>query len=492
MRFALVVGSLLLPASLCAQEVVVRDAGPGQGAGIVRKVVAGPHVVRAGAGPLEFPRDSIITTSLLVLGRPTYLASEVRGDVVVVGADLFLRPGVDITGRAVVIGGTVAGTTLGRVAGGVESLRDESFTVERMNGVYALDYRSERVDEGEPVFQLAGYKGLQIPEYDRVNGLSLPAGALIVFAERKIEIEPAVTYRSRLGRFDPGVSARLQPTETVKVEARVARDTRTNDGWIYSDLVNSAATLFAAADTRNYFRANVGEGRLFYLIDRSAYTIEPFIGGRYEEVSPIAAAGNVFSFFGRNDSLRMRRPNPLVEKGSIGSALAGVEIKREFSEVAGRLRLEAEQSFSTPGGTSKFLQLTLEGALEFPTVRTQTLRFEAHGVVTSGDSVPRARYAYLGGSGTLPLMQLLEQGGDQLVFLESRYRIPIPGIQLPYAGAPTLWLRDIIGAAGVKSIPRLEHEVGIGVGLSILRLDVTTDASGDRGTKVGVGVSLSR
>ena len=113
MTRALVLLALLLPAASRAQSVVLRDAGAGQGAAIVRAVLAGPHVVRAGSAKLELPRDSTVATSLLVLGRPTYLASRVQGDVVVVGADLFLRPGADVSGRAVAIGGTVAETTLG-------------------------------------------------------------------------------------------------------------------------------------------------------------------------------------------------------------------------------------------------------------------------------------------------------------------------------------------------------------------------------------------
>ena len=152
---------------------------------------------------------------------------------------------------------------------------------------------------------------------------------------------------------------------------------------------------------------------------------------------------------------------------------------------------EGEQSLKTPSGTSDFLQLTLDGSIEFPTFGQQRLRIAAHGVATSGDSVPRARYAYLGRSGTLPLMELLEQGGDRLLFVESRYQIPIPAIVLPMVGSPTIHLRHIMGAAGVGSLPKLEQELGAGIGLSFFRLDITVDAAGKRDSKVGFGVSLS-
>ena len=491
MRRALLLAPLLLSVTARAQDVVVRDAGTGQGAAIVRRIVAGPHVVRAGTGPLELPRDTTITTSLLVLGRPTYLASRVHGDVVVVGADLFLRPGVEVSGRAVAIGGTVAQTSLGTVAGGVESLRDETYVVERAGGAYVLDYRSLRVDESEPMFQLAGIKGVKIPSYDRVNGLSLPAAVMLQFGDHALEIEPSATYRSRLGVVDPALELRTRPTAPLRVVARAARDTRTNDAWIYGNLVNSMVSLWAGTDTRNYFRADVGEGRVIRTIERGTFTIGPYLGGRYERVWPITAAGNVWSVLGRSDSLKMARPNPLVERGHVGSVLAGAEYRAQGFATT-QVNLDVEQAVGTSAGMSSFTQLTLDGEIELPSFRTHTLKMHAHAVGTAGGAVPRARYAYLGGSGTLKTLDLLEQGGTALVYLESRYLIPIEAVQLPFVGSPVLTLRDAFGGAGIGSLPGLQHEMGIGVGLSVLRLEYTRAVAGRSGSEVGIGISLSR
>ena len=102
MRRALLLAPLFATAA-GAQDVVVRDAGAGQGAAIVREVAAAPHVLFAGTAPLVFPRDSTITSTLIVIGRPTYLASKVQGNVIVINGDLFLRPGVEVSGHAVAI-----------------------------------------------------------------------------------------------------------------------------------------------------------------------------------------------------------------------------------------------------------------------------------------------------------------------------------------------------------------------------------------------------
>ena len=496
---ALLCVTLSMPVTSGAQDVVVRTAGPGRGTEIVRGVVAGPHVLRAGTDRLELPRDTTITSSLLVLGRPTYLASRVQGDVIVVGADLFLRPGVDIAGRAIAIGGTVALTTLGQVAGGVESLRDESYAVELRGDQYVLDYRSLRAETIDPLFQLGGYSGLRMPSYDRVNGLSLPAGVLLQFGNHALEIEPYATYRSRLGVVDGAVEFRTRQSARYRLEGRVARDTRSNERWIYRDLLNSAVTLFSGTDARNYFRADLGEARVVAHIERGLFTMEPYLGGRFERVRPITAVGNVWSLFGRSDSLKMARPNPLVDRADIGSALGGVEL-RTLGLVTSRVDADLEVGLNVdlddvntaiaPGST-EFTQLTIDGTVQLPSFRTHTLRFDAHAVATAG-TAPRARYAYLGGSGTLKTLDLLEMGGTHLFYLESRYLIPLDFVQLPFIGAPVVTLRDAFGAAGVGSLPNFQHEIGIGIGLSVLRLEYTQAVAGKSGSEIGFGVSLSR
>jgi hypothetical protein len=481
---------LLCAATARAQEIVVRTGAGRNSAEFVREAMSQPHVIIRGTGRLDLPRDSTITSTLIVIGRPTYLASKVQGNVVVIGGDLFLRPGVDVAGHAVAIGGTVAPTTLGRVGGRIESYRDDVYDVSQGATGTVLDLRVSETADPIPLLQTNGIYGVMIPTYERVDGLSLPLGALVTLAGGGVSLEPTVTYRSRLGAWDPSVTAKVNEGGSIHFAGRAGYFTRTNDGWNYSDLVNSATSFFAGIDTRNYFRAKTAEGRVFAAVARPGLTLEPFIGARYESVKPITAAGNVFSFKGRKDDEKMARPNPLVEAGTIGSGLIGAQLYDTLGLVASRVRAEVEQSFSTVPGTGGFTQFTLDGRVNFPTFGAQSIRIRAHGVGTVGDSVARARYAYLGGSGTLPVVDLLELGGTQLLFVESRYIIPLPGIALPLVGSPVLTLRHIMGSAGVGSLPSLEQEIGAGIGLSALRLDYTIDAGGNRGHKFGVGISL--
>lgn len=341
-----------------------------------------------------------------------------------------------------------------------------------------------------PVLQPAGLQGLLAPTYDRVFGLALPIGATVTLASDRLILEPRLTYRSRLGTIDPSVQLLMGAPNGIRFEGYAGRGQRTNDAWNYSDLVNSALTLFDGLDTRNYFRSNGGVGRLFGRIDRPGLVLEPFIGGRYEQVSAIAATGNVWSALGKTDVERIRRVNPLVDDGAIGSALIGAQMHDTSGVVLSRGRVELEQSVSTFSGTTNFTQLTVDARVEFPTFKTQRLHFRAHAIATRGDSVPRARYGYLGGSGTLRVVELEALGGSELLFLETRYLIPIDAVLLPVIGIPVLTLRHAMGAAGVSTLPNLEQEIGAGLGLSALHLDVSTDVARKRGTKVSLGISL--
>ena len=471
----LALAALLAPAMLGAQEVVLREPGPERVASIVRGVAAQRHALRAGSGVLVLPRDSVVRTSLLVLGRSTYLSSRVQGDVVVVGGDLFLRTGSEITGRAVAIGGGVYRSFLGTVGGPVESYRDDDYAIAATGERYELVYQGRRRDR-PPLIQLAGIQGLLVPSYERVSGLSLPAGALLTLGDRAVELEPFATYRSRLGVVDPGVRVRIGPERKLRVEAEVGRSTRTNDAWMRGNLVNSFLALGFGNDGRNYFRADGGTARAIAHVERPGITLEPFVGARYEKVRPITAVGNVYSFMGRNSIELMARPNPAVERGEIGSGLAGASLDYSVGPVRAKLGAEGERSFRTPDGTSSFTQLTLHGSVQFPTFRDQRLRIDAHGVATLGDSTPRARYAYLGRAGTLPLLDLLEQGGDRLLFVESRYEITVAALMIPVVG----------------SLPALEQQLGVGVGISVLRFEATFDAAGDRDARYGVGVTIGR
>lgn len=357
--------------------------------------------------------------------------------------------------------------------------------------------------------------GLRVPSYDRVNGLTVPWGPKLEMGDGRVDVDALARYRSNLGNWDPSLEGALRPGDQSEITFFVGQGTYTNDDWIRSDLSNTIVSFFAGTDARNYFRGTRGWARFTRTIMGSSTTLTPFLGVNFEQdwsTGSITPEKSPWSVFGRKGDQKMRRPNPPVAKGSIGSGLAGSGFEFSTGGVEGKLDLTVERSFHThlgldcpavivgvlcfPPGTS-FTQGTLDGKVVIPTFGAQTLTVRGHTVLTGGEGMaPQQRFSYLGGTGTLATVNLLALGGDQLLYVEGDYMIPIERIQLPIIGSPFIALRYAAGNAGIGDIPTLIQNVGIGVGVSMLRVDFSLDPAHDRSvfsrrSAVSVGLDLS-
>ena len=107
----------LLPAALGAQTIVIQAPAQGEAARLMTAALTKPYVVRAAGDRVDLQKDTTYTGTVFVLGRSATVASKVQGDVIVVGGDLFVHPGADISGNAIAIGGTVAPSALGHACG---------------------------------------------------------------------------------------------------------------------------------------------------------------------------------------------------------------------------------------------------------------------------------------------------------------------------------------------------------------------------------------
>jgi hypothetical protein len=166
------------------------------------------------------------------------------------------------------------------------------------------------------------------------------------------------------------------------------------------------------------------------------------------------------------------------------------------------------------GDSRSFGQLTVDGSITFPTFGTQSLRFDGHFVATaSGEvandhvvvvgpgqailltgavtSTPRQRWAYVGGLGSIPTITMLSRGGDELIYLDGRYDIPIDRIQLPLIGPPVLTLRTVLAGADTARWPSLAQAIGVRASASVVYAEYLIDPSNRHGF-FGVGLSLRR
>ena len=220
-----------------------------------------------------------------MLGRPTYLSSRVQGDVVVVGGDLFLRPGARHHRARHRHRRRRLRTVLGsRAVGRSRAIATNDYAIASRRD-RATSWPTRAAEPiAPPCSSSPALSGLLLPAYDRVDGLSLPVGVVLMLGDRVVEIAPTVTYRSRLGVVDPGVTLRIASERPLQLErGQRGRSTRTNDAWIYADLINSATTFAFGNDSRNYFRAD-REDPLASSVTSSGLRLvfEPFVGGRFE------------------------------------------------------------------------------------------------------------------------------------------------------------------------------------------------------------------
>jgi hypothetical protein len=354
--------------------------------------------------------------------------------------------------------------------------------------------------------------GLRIPSYDRVNGVTLPWGPRLDLGEDKLQLDAFVSYRSNLGNWDPSLEGFSRPSLSDEIKLYVGRGTFTNDAWIRSDLMNSLAALFVGSDARNYYRSDRATLRFTHTLSTSALTFTPFVAGNIERdwsTGSIAPTKAPWSFYGRKGILRMLRPNPPVSKGRINSFLGGSGIAISQGGLEGKLDIQLEHAFKAPTfscaippfpplrcGDASFTQTTLDSHLKFPTFGSQTFEFKGHALLAGGAILPPQRFGYLGGSGTLATVDLLALGGDNLLYVMGDYVIPIEQIVLPIVGSPFLALTYSAGNAGLGKIPPLIQNVGVGAGVSFLRVDYSIDPARNRSpfsrrSAVTFGASLS-
>jgi hypothetical protein len=486
-------------------RIILREKGSGKGPELLAGALAGRHLaIVPAAREYLLRKDSSYSQTVIIVGANVIAEGTVHGDVIVVDGDLTVHPGAQIDGRAVAIGGGVYESALAKT-GPVFAFRDFGYDVATTSDGIALSYHAnDQYSETPKTIELPGIRGLLVPSYDRSNGLSIPIGIDLNSPAMRVQLTPRLTYRSQLGRVDPWIGATANPSSNLGVGASFGRSTFSNDTWIRSDLINSLHVISFGNDSRNYFRATRGEARLTWFADSLVATRSMYVGVRGEHdlsVRPdTGALGGPWAFRGRDDPEDIVRPNPQIENGKLGSVIVGGAGDWQIETVHARAQLDLELARTTfdsvlgrpLAADRKFGQLTFDGGIEFPTFGMQTLRFDGHAVFTTRGDTPRQRWVYLGGSGTLPPLDLLALGGDQLIFIDSRYNFPIEAVRLPVVNSPlVVTLRDAIGGAAVGRAPAMHQSIGLRLSASYAYVEFMADPA-TRKKKFGAGLSITR
>lgn len=436
------------------------------------------QVERVGSGPaaLDQPLDRLLASgdyvliasdtlltvadtvpgALLVLDATAIVEGVVAGDLVGVDANVFLRPGARIGGAAVNLGGGLYRSELAQIEGGIMDVPLAPYHVIREPGRFRIVVRSD-----ERALVLDGLAGFHAPSYDRVNALTLEWGAAYrppAFAGFEPRLHGQVGYVSGRGALTGALALSLRrgPTRlTLGAEKQVA----TNEEWIRRALRNSLSFFVAGNDYRNYYqveRAYAELGRRF-----GSETRGWTLSARAQlEDSRSLSAGDPWTLFGDDF-----RPNPIIDDGRIASVILEGDgtWKEQSSRFQGGGRVEL--AGAALGGDFSFARFVLWGEAGMRALSNHTLEVEGRfqGPLPGTGSLPRQRWSFIGGSGTLGTFAIGEFRGDRLAFVRTEYIIPLPRrFELPLLGVPDLGLLYAAGMAWTQANARgLEQNVGV-------------------------------
>ncbi|MBW3569526.1 MAG: hypothetical protein KY467_00330, partial [Gemmatimonadetes bacterium] len=409
-------------AARIAREVLARNAY----VYIDRDTVLGPDFLAPG--------------DLFVYDAEVRLEGSVQGSAVVLGGDLWIRPGGGVGGSVAVLGGGVYPSGLAVVD------PDSIFHTDPRAGVEFRTQPGEREGEYVAVAQIrppprppffAPAVG-PFPSYDRVNGLTLQASANL--HPMRTRGGPVFTvwgaYRfEQENKLGGGVRWRV-PMGRLRLTGEASRGTRTMDAWIRGEVANSVRALVLGRDYRDYWDADVFR----VMVDRAPG--EPLIAGERwlgpragVQVSNDRAleAKAPWALLHREG---LERLNPPAEEGTFVSLLAGTAFRWRGRSSSFDSDLNLEHAVAAPGD-AEFTQALVQATYVARALRTHSMRVYFRGMAPIGGDAPPQRRGILGAAGTLPTEPIARFRGDHLVFIESSYIIPVKRIVLPIVGSPS-------------------------------------------------------
>jgi hypothetical protein len=347
----------------------------------------------------------------------------------------------------------------------LESVRLE---VERLAGSRAL--------EALPATQLAAGSISDLVRVNRVQGLTLGAGATFRLAERRLSVRPDLAFGTSDERLTGGLGARLG-LGTTTVEAYARRRIRDfSDTPVISPAVNSLLAQEAGDDYGDYVLLDaVGAGVRHQLSTRLAAGLELAVErSRSVGVTATPAHGTY-------------RPNPALGAGSY--RLARLRLERSGGGVALRRDLDARLLLEAGDGPTDYVRAAAGVRWRADLGRTALLGWADGGIGSEG--LPPYRSFVLGGRATLPGEPFRAYGGRRyaLAHFEWRFEVPVPELRVTrfastgrtailapfvaagwsdraYAGlpwSPTDGIRPVAGVAAEVLLRLVRVEAGIGL-----------------------------
>jgi hypothetical protein len=271
----------LLPAGLTAQRVVLGGRGPIETDTVLERIARTP-------GWIILSRDTTIEPGqtlagpVLAAGSTVRFAGTIPGDLVIVDANVFVRPQARIQGNVINIGGGFFRSNEAEIGGELIEYREALYRV-----VVEDDIVRIVGIETPSVIDLDGFRGITLPTYDRVDGIGVHAG-LRWLMPRLGTIDPIlhVTGRYAVERERPGGSVELQLRgRSFEAGFGAVRSTVTQDDWLRRDFHNSVSFATRGRDYRNYYEADRFFARSGAIWDKSGADFTAGIRGQVLDAS---------------------------------------------------------------------------------------------------------------------------------------------------------------------------------------------------------------
>lgn len=479
-RFAALTSLLALacavPATTSAQAPTVEGAERDPAVVIVRQILDGGDYLYVDRDTTLGPET--VVRNLVIRDARVALEGRVEGGVAVLGADFFMRPRSFVGGAIAVIGGGAYPSQRAQTGPIIELDRRVSIAVDVAGPV-------PRIILTPPprpgVIRFPTFFGVGLPTYDRVDGLSMRWSGGLGFGgdTATVALLGMAAYRVERREIHGGVSLLYRPTPRVYLSARASRATRTNENWVRGDFVNSAAAVVFRSDARDYFESDeaavaVGVAPPPPLIPGEGF-VAPRLLVRISRDRSLPA-GDPWTLLDRDEPWR---PNPLVDDGILASLALAADMgwRGPTTRFFGTAGIEW-----SPGrvGDFEFAQVTASASWWNRAIFSHDLFVEGHlRFPIGGQDVPRQRWSFVGGPGTLPALPVALMRGDHVLFLSSAYVAPVPLYRFRILGWPALRLEHAVGGAwrSGDARPLLAQNVGAGLQFRIFHAMIHVDPS---------------
>jgi hypothetical protein len=430
--------------------------------------------------------DEVIGSDVIVVRATLRLEGRIAGDVVGVQSDIFARPGGRIDGTVVVLGGGFYGSSLAELGSGPIDASRYLYSVEEGEaGTYVV-----QAPGGGASLRLPGLYGFLLPEYDRVNAVSLAWGV-------DLERGPAlwmpdgrarIRYRSVREQFDGDLELSWRFGRHGIVLSG-GRTVRSQDEWINGGIENSLYAVIGGVDTRNYYDARFVEGDLRLSFgSRVLWTNDIVLG--WERARTLENR-DPFSIFEVRGGFR---PNTPVSEGDAASVkLVSVAEFLEQSVVPLEVEVSIEHADADVAGDLSFTVFGAAVLAELPAWGRSALVLEGRGQVPTSSGAPAQRWRALGGWGTLPSLRPVERQGDNMWWAAATLRVPLDRrVGVRWELVP--WLQYTAGNAWIEGAgrPSPVHNLGAGITLGPLAAAVYTAPSDDFKTVLAIGFDRLR